>query len=147
MWGLCYCAGFSLVAASGATFQLWCLRSSSRWLLLLQSTGSRAAGAAARGLSSFGSQALEHGLSSCCSKACGIVPDQGLNPRLLHWQADSLPLSHQRSLSIFYLYFIIFISYCWVLLYIFSYILDISPSSDMGVAKLSYRSTICLSFS
>ena len=23
---------------------------------------------------------------------------QGLNPRLLHWQADSLPLSHQGSL-------------------------------------------------
>ena len=48
--------------------------------------------AAASGLSS-GSLALE--LS--CSKACGILPDQGLNPCLLHWQVDSLPLSHQRS--------------------------------------------------
>ena len=27
----------------------------------------------------------------------GIFPTQGLNPCLLHWQADSLPLSHQRS--------------------------------------------------
>ena len=27
----------------------------------------------------------------------GIFPIQGLNPRLLLWQADSLPLSHQRS--------------------------------------------------
>ena len=26
-----------------------------------------------------------------------IFPTQGLNPRLLHWQADSLPLSHQWS--------------------------------------------------
>ena len=27
----------------------------------------------------------------------GIFPDQGLNPCLLHWQVDSLPLSHQES--------------------------------------------------
>ena len=27
----------------------------------------------------------------------GIFPNQGLNPCLLHWQADSLPLSHQGS--------------------------------------------------
>ena len=32
-----------------------------------------------------------------CSIAHGIFPDQGWNPRLLHWQADSLPLSHQGS--------------------------------------------------
>ena len=25
----------------------------------------------------------------------GIFPDQGSNPRPLHWQADSLPLDHQ----------------------------------------------------
>ena len=36
-----------------------------------------------------------HGLS--CSVACGIFPDQGLNPCLLHWRADSLPLSLQGS--------------------------------------------------
>ena len=29
--------------------------------------------------------------------ACGIFPDQRSNPRLLHWQADSLPLDHQGS--------------------------------------------------
>ena len=34
---------------------------------------------------------------SCCA-ACGIVPDQGSNPCLLHLQVDSLPLSHQGSL-------------------------------------------------
>ena len=29
----------------------------------------------------------------------GIFLTQGLNPHLLHWQVDSLPLSHQRSPS------------------------------------------------
>ena len=27
--------------------------------------------------------------------ACGILPEQGLNPRPLHWQADSYPVYHQ----------------------------------------------------
>ena len=31
-----------------------------------------------------------------------IFPTQGLNPHLLHWQVDSLPLSHQESLSKLY---------------------------------------------
>ena len=34
-----------------------------------------------------------------CSAACRIFPDQGSNPYLLHWQADSYPLYHQGSLS------------------------------------------------
>ena len=38
---------------------------------------------------------VARGLS--CFAACGIVPDQGLNPCLLHWQVDSSPLSHQGS--------------------------------------------------
>ena len=32
-----------------------------------------------------------------CSVACGIFLDQRSNPCLLHWQVDSLPLSHQGS--------------------------------------------------
>ena len=44
-----------------------------------------------------GSVVVARGLT--CSVACGIFPDQGSNPCLLHWQADSLPLSHQGSLS------------------------------------------------
>ena len=36
---------------------------------------------------------------SCCA-ACEIFLDQGWNPCLLHWQADSLPLSHQGILVI-----------------------------------------------
>ena len=30
-----------------------------------------------------------------CPEACGIFLDQGLNPRPLHWQAESYPLCHQ----------------------------------------------------
>ena len=30
-----------------------------------------------------------------CPAACGILPDQGLNPCSLHWQAESQPLDHQ----------------------------------------------------
>ena len=36
-----------------------------------------------------------------CSAICGIFLDQGLNPCLLDWQADSLPLIHQKSPSVF----------------------------------------------
>ena len=32
----------------------------------------------------------------------GIFPDQGSDPHLLHWQMDSLPMSHQGSPSIGY---------------------------------------------
>ena len=47
-------------------------------------------------------RALQHRLSIVahwfsCSKACAIFPDQGSNPHLLHWQADSLSLSHWGS--------------------------------------------------
>ena len=38
---------------------------------------------------------VAHGLS--CPSAHGIFLDQGLNFCLLHWQVDSLPLSHQGS--------------------------------------------------
>ena len=56
----------------------------------------------AHGLSSCRSRALEHRFSSCgvrayCPEACRIVPDQGLNLCLLHWQADPLLLNHQGS--------------------------------------------------
>ena len=42
---------------------------------------------------STGSIVVVHRLS--CSMTCGIFLDQGLNLCLLHWQEDSLPLSHQ----------------------------------------------------
>ena len=56
------------------------------------------------GFSYWGAQALRgsqasavvaHGLN--CYAACGIFPDPGRNPCLLHWQVDCLWLSHQGS--------------------------------------------------
>ena len=41
------------------------------------------------------SPAVAHGLS--CPVARGMVPDQGSNPRLPHWQVDAYPLQHQGS--------------------------------------------------
>ena len=43
-----------------------------------------------------------------CPVACEIFLDQGLNPCLLHWQADSLPLRYQGSPlhSIFFFFLI-----------------------------------------
>ena len=44
---------------------------------------------------SVGSIVVPHRLSH--SSVCGIFPDQGSNPCLLPWQADSYPLSHHRN--------------------------------------------------
>ena len=43
-------------------------------------------------LGDVGSAVLVQGLH--CFKACGLFLDQGSHPHPLHWQADSLPLSH-----------------------------------------------------
>ena len=53
----------------------------------------------ASGLWSASSVVVVHRLN--CSKACGIFLGEGSNLCLLHWQTDSLPLSHQGS-PIFY---------------------------------------------
>ena len=82
--GLRFCArAFSSCGKWGPLFIVVC------GPLLSRSTGSRRAG----------SVIVAHGPS--CSVACGILPDQGLNPRPLHWQADSQPLHHQGSPSAF----------------------------------------------
>ena len=77
--------GLSLVAASGGHSSSQCTGLSLSRPLLLWSTGSRHTGSAI----------VAHGPSR--SAACGILPDQGSNPRPLHWQADSQPLRHQGS--------------------------------------------------
>ena len=82
-WVFISVRGLSLVAASNSS--LWCAGLSLSQPLLLRSTGSRRAG----------SVVVAHGPS--CSAACGIFPDQGVNPCPLHWQADSQPLRHQGS--------------------------------------------------
>lgn len=62
-----------------------------RGLLLSWSTGSRA-----RGLSGCCTWALEHSLNSVI-RAYGIFLDQALDPCLLHWPVESLPLRRQGS--------------------------------------------------
>ena len=61
-----------------------------RWLLI-----EVASLVAEHRLESTGSVATVQGLS--CSEECRICPEQGWNPCPLHWQVDSLPLSHQGS--------------------------------------------------
>ena len=86
--GLRFCARASLVAASEGHSSSQCTGLSLSRPLLLRDTGSRRAA----------SVVVAHRPS--CSAACGIFPDQGSNPCLLHWQADSQPLRHQGSLRV-----------------------------------------------
>ena len=84
-WVFVSVRGLSPVSASGGHSSSRCAGLSLSRPLLLRSTGSRRAGSAV----------VAHGPSR--SAACGILPDQGSNPRPLHWQADSQPLRHQGS--------------------------------------------------
>ena len=88
-WVFVSVRGLSPVAASGGHSSSWCAGLSLLWPLLLRSTGSRRAG----------SVVVAHGPSRLA--ACGILPDQGSNPCPLHWQADSQPLHHQGSPTMF----------------------------------------------
>ena len=83
-WVFVSMRGLSLGAASGGYSSSRCAGLSLLRPLLLWSTGSRCTGSV-----------VAHGPS--CSTACGILPDQGSNPCLLYWQADSQPLHHQGS--------------------------------------------------
>ena len=87
-WVFVSVRGLFLVVASGGHSSSWCAGLSLLRPLLLWSTGSRCAGSAV----------VAHRPSR--SAACGIFPDQGLNPCPLHWQADSQPLRHQGSPSL-----------------------------------------------
>ena len=89
-WVFVSVRGLSLVVASGGHSSSRCAGLSPSRPLLLRSTGSRHAG----------SVVVAHGPSR--SAACGIFPDQGLNPCPLHWQADSQPLRHQGSPPFFF---------------------------------------------
>ena len=90
-WVFVSARGLSPVAASGDHSSSRCVGLSLLRPLLLRSTGSRRAGSAT----------VAHGPSR--SAACGIFPDQGSNPCLLHWQADSQPLHHQGSPTLVFL--------------------------------------------
>ena len=89
-WVFVSVRGLSLAAARGGHSSSWCVGLSPSRPLLLRSTGFRRAG----------SVVVAHGPSR--STACGILPDQGSNPCPLHWQADSQPLHHQGSPSLWF---------------------------------------------
>ena len=79
-------AGFSLVMEScGHSLVVTC-----RLLTAAASAVAERGLYGPRAISSCGTRGLS------CSEVCGIFPNPGSNPCLLHWQADSLPLSHQR---------------------------------------------------
>ena len=87
MLGLCGCSGLFSSCGEGG--------------LLLAVVSRVVQDSTARGLGRCGSRAPEHRLNSCAavglnrSAARGIFPDQGSNPCLLPWEADSSPLSRQ----------------------------------------------------
>ena len=82
--GLRCCVGFLQLWRAGATFQLRCAGfSCGGFSCEARALGMQASVVVLRGL--------------CCFMACEIFPDQGSNPCLLHWKAESLPLSHQGS--------------------------------------------------
>ena len=82
-----------LFGCAASSLQSGLLTSCGRWRLL----SSCAVWAVHCGGFCCSSRVLEYRLSSCGTQTCGIFPDRGLNSRLLNWQADSLPLSHQGS--------------------------------------------------
>ena len=88
-WVFVSVRGLSLIAASGGHSSSRCMGLSLSRPLPLRSTDSRRAGSAV----------VAHGPS--CSAARGIFPDQGWNPCPLRWQADSQPLCHQGSPTVF----------------------------------------------
>ena len=77
-------------------------------------------------LQSTGSVVVSHGVS--CSMACRIFPDQGSDAHLLHWQADSLPPSHQGSPYLLH-------SAKWV----HTKVLSVARLSGQGTRKTSSR--------
>ena len=93
---------FSLVVMSGGS-SLVVYGFSLPWLLLLWSMGIRHAGFSSCGtwaqqLWLLGPRAQAQWLRPTrlsCFRARGIFLDQGSNTCFLHWQVDSLPMSHQ----------------------------------------------------
>ena len=101
-----FCFSLFMIFGWAGSFLLCGLVSKAGWgnsvvallRLLVWGTGSRACGFAvvmAPRLRSTASVVVVHRLSR--SEECGILQDQGLNPCLLHWQEDSLPLSYHGS--------------------------------------------------
>ena len=138
-WVFVSVRGLSLVAASGGHPSSRCAGLSPQRPLLLRSTGSRRAGSAI----------VAHGRS--CSAACGILPDQGSNPRPLHQQADSQPLRHQGSPGYIFnetftilLIFFFFKPRIWTSPAFTDFLYNhLSLMSELGCKKASERAADC----
>ena len=117
------CVGFSLVAALGPLTAVASLAAEHRL------SGAWTSAVAACGLYSTGSVVLAHRPS--CSAACGILPDQGSNPCLLHWWVDSSPLSHPGKP------YVAFLWDCWAgeMRWCLHLVSPWSVEADMGLAK------------
>ena len=108
MLGLCCCA-FLLVAVSRGyplVLALWLLIAVASLLAEHRLSGTRASVVVACGLSSFSSRALEHRLSSCVAwvyllQGTWDLPEQGSDPWLLHWLADTTEPPEKPNIQIF----------------------------------------------
>ena len=100
MPSLCCRKSFSLVAVSRGYSLVAVPGFSAPWLLLFQSVDPQTCGP-----HSCSPWALEHRLNSCGAWALQYVKSSWIRNRTrvscLHWQADSLPLSHQGSPPLF----------------------------------------------
>ena len=99
---ICGCAGSALLHRFFSCCVKWSLFSNCGKKLLMPVASlvaehrlqdARASVAAAPGLLNTGSVLGVRGLS--CPTTCGIFPDWGSDAGLLHWQANSLPLSQE----------------------------------------------------
>ena len=77
----------------------------------------------------------------------GIFPTQGLNPHLLHWQADSLPPSHLDSQI--YIYYLLCCAMLYSVVSDSCYPMDYSPphSSVHGISQARILEWVAISFS
>ena len=70
------------------------------WASVVATCGLSSCEFVAPGLQSTGFSCSVQRTGFSCLVTYRIFPDQGSNLYLLHWQADSLPLSHQGGLSV-----------------------------------------------
>ena len=119
-----FCCAGSLSLGAWASFIVESGGSSLVWVpRLLVEPGRQGVSGCCPWLWTAGSVVVVRGLS--CSEACGILPDQGLNPCLLHRQEDSLPLSRQGSPAFILLIVFLdaqnFLKFWWSPIYLFCF--------------------------
>ena len=104
-WGVCD-EGYVVIATDSWGFYLFmavlgfhcCTQafpSCGSWGLLSNAVHCSGFSCGARALEHSSTVVVAHRLS--CPEACGFFLDRGSNPYPLHWQANSLPLSHEGS--------------------------------------------------